>query len=123
MSQVGDLADEPQSRTERRRRATHEQLRSAVVELLTSGEPLPLTSKIIAEAADVAVGTFYNHFQSVDVAVDDALSPLQDVVNAALATIVETADPVEGLGIAVARLIHELRTDPEKWVAARRVGW
>lgn len=66
------------NRTERRWLATHRELLDATIdELLT--DATALSANTIAQRADRAAGTFFNHFDSVDAAVTEALQPVIDL--------------------------------------------
>ena len=113
----------PASRTERRKAATQAALCEAVVELLLASERPRLSSRLIADQADVAVGTFYNHFKTVDEAVDAALAPLSSRADRVVGEIPQSTDPIELLGTFMARFLCELQDEPRLWMAARRAGW
>jgi len=56
-------AEVPETRTERRRRRTHQALLGAGVDVIARVGVSGLTIASITEAADVALGSFYNHFE------------------------------------------------------------
>lgn len=111
------------SRTERRRRETRAALQEAIIDLLIDPEQPRITSRLVAEQADVAVGTFYNHFDTIEDALSATLTPLQQIISDELLGFDANHDPSESVGIVLARLIHKLRSEPRKWMAARRAGW
>lgn len=110
------------NRVGRRRQATQQALHHAVIDLLAAND-LPLTSRTVAEAADVAIGTFYNHFESIEAAIDSAFVPLRERALTVMDQLVESDDPATAMGSALASLIHNLQTDPSQWIAARRAGY
>ncbi len=120
---MSDADSKRLTRTERRRQETHEALRTAVVDLLLREDQPRLTSRLVAEEADVAVGTFYNHFDSIEEAIDASLTPLTELILSSAQGALEPDDPTEGLGILIARFIDDLVTNPRQWVAARRAGF
>lgn len=111
------------TRTERRRLETRQQLLDAVVELLLEERDPRLSSTAIAERADVAVGTFYNHFLSVQEAIDEAFDPLTLLVQERAEDIMSSDDICTGLGNALASLLHRLHIESDVWRAARIAGW
>ena len=112
------------TRTERRRLDTRRRLCEAVIDLLVDGEDQPLTSRAVASRADVAIGTFYNHFEDVEAAIREALRPLFDRWNQLQPNLATTTDDIPAaLGVALARFIRVLQTDPRLWLALRRAGW
>ncbi len=120
---MSDTGSSRPSRTERRRQETHDALRDAVVDLLLLDEQPRLTSRLVAEKADVAVGTFYNHFDSIEDAIEASLIPFTELILTSAEDALEMDDPIEGLGVLIARFIHDLQTNPRPWVAARRAGF
>ena len=67
-----------ETRSERRKRQTHEQLLEATRQLLLEGGRRAVTSRNVADRSDLAVGTFYNHFETVDDAIDGAIAPTRE---------------------------------------------
>jgi AcrR family transcriptional regulator len=88
------------SRSERRRRRTRDALVDAAREVFAAQGVEPTTIEEITEAADVAKGSFYNHFDSKT-----------DVLRA----VVETT--LGALGQALERLTQPLREDPARVIA------
>ena len=111
------------TRTERRRLETRQLLLDAVVELLLEQRDPRLSSTAIAERADVAVGTFYNHFLSVQEAIDEAFNDLTPFVQEGAKDITSSGDICTGFGNALASLLYRLHTEPDMWRAARIAGW
>ena len=110
---MSDADSKRLTRTERRRQETHEALRTAVVDLLLREDQPRLTSRLVAEEADVAVGTFYNHFDSIEEAIDASLTPLTELILSSAQGALEPDDPTEGLGILIARFIDDLVTNAD----------
>jgi len=88
------------SRTERRRRRTRDALVDAAREVFAAQGVEPTTIEEITEAADVAKGSFYNHFDSKS-----------DVLRA----VVEKT--LRELGQALESLTQPLREDPARVIA------
>ena len=121
MTDVG--ADAELTRSERRRAATHRALQDAVIELLLETGHNRLSTTAIAERADVAVGTFYNHFLSVPDAIDTTFeSVAQDFVDA-VAEALQSDDVATGLGVGLGGFFCRLNEAPRIWKAARIAGW
>jgi AcrR family transcriptional regulator len=70
---MAEPAEQPLNRTERRRVATHNDLLDAVRDLMIEHVGPEFTVTDIADRADVAQGTFYNHFGDRDTAIDAAV--------------------------------------------------
>lgn len=62
------------TRTERRREQTHESLLDALYDVVVEDGLAAATVAAVAERADVAIGTFYNHFDSRDDAIAELSS-------------------------------------------------
>lgn len=107
------------TRTERRRLETRESLLDAVVDLLLEQGHNKLSTTEIAERADVAVGTFYNHFLSVPDAIEEAF----DAVAPAFAEAIRSDDVATGLGYGFGGFFCRLNEAPRIWKAARIAGW
>ncbi len=91
----------PLNRAERRRALTRAALIAAARRLFAERGVEATTIQQIAEVADVAKGSFYNHFHS------------REEILAAVA-----AETLEELGRALDREVHEREADPARVVAA-----
>ncbi len=111
------------TRTERRRLATRSSLLDAVIELLVEQQDSRLSSTDIAERADVAVGTFYNHFVSVEEAIEEAFAPLGEAIEMLVSELIEGHDLATELGRVVGSFLWWLSGKPEVWRATRVAGW
>jgi AcrR family transcriptional regulator len=74
----------PETRTQRRRRRTNRALLDAGVDVIAEVGLAKLTISSITEAADVALGSFYNHFEDRDhylrvLFIENAMDWLDDV--------------------------------------------
>lgn len=65
-----------ETRTQRRRRQTHEALLDALFDLSVDNGLNEVTVHDVVEQADVAVGTFYNHFESREEAIAELVNHL-----------------------------------------------
>ena len=108
-----DLARRAEIGRERRAR-TKSQILDAGVMLLAERPPEALTVDAVVEAAGVAKGTFYYHFQSIEElaaavgarlgeSFDDLLTPARQ----------EIEDPVERLCFAFERFMEKAGSDPD----------
>jgi len=80
------------TRAERRRQQTHDALLDAMRDTITEMGLSAATVAEVAERADVAIGTFYNHFDGRD----DAISELADRLSREIEGIIESL--IDGLG-------------------------
>jgi AcrR family transcriptional regulator len=99
------------TRTDRRRERTRARLTEATRALITEKGVSGLRINEITERADVALGSFYNHFESkeeiVDAVVTDSLRELAE----ALAT-GAVEDPAELVSVAIRRFVGLAYDDP-----------
>src|SRR5882757_8823572 len=99
------------NRTDRRRERTRGKLTDATRELIVEKGVSGLRINEITERADVALGSFYNHFESkeeiVDAVVTDSLRELAE----ALAT-GAVEDPAELVSVAIRRFVGLAYDDP-----------
>ncbi|MDG2112020.1 MAG: TetR/AcrR family transcriptional regulator [Actinomycetota bacterium] len=123
MSGQGTTQVEGLTRTQRRRQATRAALLDAVVDLLLEQGHGRLSSTDIANQADVAVGTFYNHFLSVEEAIAAAFEHLVPNFAIAAASAMEYDDAAVGFGRAMGLFLRRLGETPRVWQAARVAGW
>jgi len=102
-----------ETRGERRRRETRDRLLDAALQLMAERSVEGVTIGEIAAAADIAVGSFYNHFQSKE----DIHATLVDVVFETFADaldeqIGQSTDPAEVIGISVYLTLSRAKADP-----------
>ena len=116
-------ATERMTRTERRRLETRASLLDAVIDLLLEQQDSRLSSTDIAEAADVAVGTFYNHFLSVDEAIDATFAHLVPNFADGAAKALMHEDRAVGFGHMMGFFMCRLNEASRVWRAARVAGW
>ncbi|WP_354698951.1 TetR/AcrR family transcriptional regulator [Paraconexibacter sp. AEG42_29] len=101
------------TRTDRRRERTRAKLTGATRELITEKGVAGLRISEITDRADVALGSFYNYFDSkediVDAVVEESLRELAEAV-AHPAT--ADQDPAELVSSAIRRFVHLAYEDP-----------
>ena len=108
-----------ETRSERRKRLTHEQLVAAARELLIQGGPAAVTSREVAATADVAVGTFYNHFETVDDVIEAVVQPLRVWTIEHGQRILAADDYADAVATWVADFLVRLEADGRDFHAAR----
>ena len=95
---------------------------NAVVDLLVEQGTPKLSTTEVAERADVAVGTFYNHFLSLDEAIGAAFDDLRlsqdELVGAASAGL----EPPAAFGSFIGAFLAGLHLQPRLFRAARVAG-
>jgi AcrR family transcriptional regulator len=97
----------------RKRRQTRRRLLSAGTTVLAERGPGNVTVGEIAAAAEVAAGTFYNHFPSVDDFIDQIAQELGRGIEIGRDTLVEIEhDPGCRVAIGVLQLLQMTEDDP-----------
>ena len=100
----------PLTRTERRWLATHQELLDATLDELLGDDPKAISANSISRRADRAPGTFFNHFESVDDAINQALAPVVQLRDEGATLLSDTDDPAGVLpvvfGIVLARCVN-----------------
>ena len=103
----------PLTRTERRRQHARERLVSAVRKLTAEKGVDALTIRDIAEEADIAMGGFYNHFESKDELLQEAVEEIVyqsgeviDAINA------QSDDALEMIATAFITFDAMIQSDP-----------
>ena len=86
---------ESENRTERRRRETHESLLDATLRLLIDNGAAGFSVTDVVDLADVAGGTFYNHFGDRDEAIREVVSRII-AQNAGQVEMLAGDDPLDG---------------------------
>jgi AcrR family transcriptional regulator len=90
-----DDADKPPNRLERRKQRTRAALIKAAQSFIAAGK-LNVPVQDISQAADVGVGSFYNHFESKEQLFQAAVNEVLDAHGALLDTLTESVeDPAE----------------------------
>jgi AcrR family transcriptional regulator len=102
------------TRTDRRRERTRARLTDATRELITEKGVAGLRINEITTRADVALGSFYNHFESKEEIVDAVVAESLRTLTEALATLTdEDQDPAELVSSAIRRFVGLAYTDPD----------
>jgi AcrR family transcriptional regulator len=102
------------TRTERRRARTRESLVSAARGLIAENGVSGLRVGEITERADVALGSFYNHFESKDDVVEAIVSETVRAIAAANTPLIESVeDPAEAASVSYRRFVRLAGEDPE----------
>lgn len=97
----------------RKRRQTRRRLLRAGTTVLVEQGPTQVTAGQIANAAGVAVGTFYNHFPTVDDFVTAVADDLIQAIEIGRDTLNEIEhDPAQRVAIGVLQLLELADTDP-----------
>ncbi|GEM_PF-3383603 len=111
-----------ESRSERRKRVTHATLVDATAELLLEVGPHGVTSRSVADRADVAVGTFYNHFDSIDDALEAVLADTREWARSHAARILTADNYQDAVSAWVADFLRRLEADGREFRLARAAG-
>jgi AcrR family transcriptional regulator len=107
-------ADKPPSRTERRRAETRRRLLEAGQSVIGERGVAGLRITDVTERADVALGSFYNHFSSKEELVDEVVRlSLAAIVDSVLETTPPDGDPAEIIAASIRRFVNLAREDPE----------
>ena len=112
---------DPLTRVERRQRKTREKLIQTVRKLTAESGVDALTVRDIAEGADIALGSFYNHFDSKETLLHEAAADIAfqsgEIIDHANAT---SADALEVIATAFTLFDHMNQQDPILgWFAVR----
>jgi AcrR family transcriptional regulator len=102
------------SRGTRRRARTRQKLTDAAAVLIAEKGVSGLRIQEITDRADVALGSFYNHFESKEDLVEAVVSDTIDVrAQAIVARMASIDDPAEVVSFACRRVIRIAYDDPE----------
>jgi AcrR family transcriptional regulator len=110
---VTDLDDQTTGRGARRRAQTRGRLTEAARGLIASKGVAGLRISEITESADVALGSFYNHFESKDDLVEAIVTESLEALAAAVAEGEPGQDPAELVAAAIRRFVRLAYDDPE----------
>ena len=110
------------TRSERRQLETRNSMLEAVVDLLVETGTPKLSTTDIAERADVAVGTFYNHFLSVEEAIDEVFAHWRPNQEELVRATIAGLDAAAAFGRLVGGFLARLHHAPRVWRAARIAG-
>jgi AcrR family transcriptional regulator len=102
------------TRGTRRRARTRQKLTEAASVLIAEKGVAGLRIQEITERADVALGSFYNHFKTKEQLVEAVVTDTIDVrARGIVATMASIADPAEAVSFACRRVIGIAYEDPE----------
>ena len=112
-------SDASLTRTERRRRATHEDFLAAVRTLLVESGVTAVTARRAAKLADHASATFYSHFETVDDAIREAVAPTADWARCWADTIASSDDFAGAVADWIADFLVRIEVDGSEWEVVR----
>jgi AcrR family transcriptional regulator len=115
--------DAPLTRTERRWIATHDELVAATLDELLGPTPQNISATSIATRADRAAGTFFNHFDSVESAVTEAMQPVVDLRDAVLDLFNTAEDPATIVPLVLGSVMGAVASVNRELLAARANGY
>ncbi|MGQ0824655.1 MAG: TetR/AcrR family transcriptional regulator [Actinomycetota bacterium] len=103
----------PAARQDRRRARTRAKLVAATRRVIADKGVARATIATIAESADVGFGSFYNHFESKDDAIEAVATEVVDELGADLdALTATTEDPAEVVSASLRHTIARVDVDP-----------
>jgi AcrR family transcriptional regulator len=104
----------PPTRGTQRRQQTRQKLTVAAAALIAEKGVSGLRIQELAERADVALGSFYNHFESKEELVEAVVTETIDVrAQTIVAEMTALSDPAEIVAFATRRVIRIAYDDPE----------
>jgi AcrR family transcriptional regulator len=103
-----------ESRRDRKRNRTRLELVGSARSLIAEHGVAALRVSDVTERSDVALGSFYSHFETKDEIVEAVVSEAVTALADAIGDMGDhLADPAEAMSIGARRLIELCRTDPE----------
>lgn len=106
--------DKPAGRTERQRQRTRRQLLDAGRSLIAAKGVAGLRIQEITEAADVALGSFYNYFESKDVFLEAIITEsLSELAATTVGAGADDFDPADVVALASLRIISLAYSEPD----------
>jgi AcrR family transcriptional regulator len=106
--------DKPTSRTERQQQRTRRQLLDAGRSLIAAKGVAGLRIQEITETADVALGSFYNYFESKDEFLEAIITEsLSELAATTVGTAENTSDPADVVALACLRIIRLAYAEPD----------
>jgi AcrR family transcriptional regulator len=107
------MAEVAPNRRERRRERTRDAMTDAARELITEKGVAGLRISEITERADVALGSFYNHFESKEDLVEAVVAEsLQSLAEALATPATADQDPAEVVSLAIRKFVGLAYADP-----------
>jgi AcrR family transcriptional regulator len=116
-----DISGRPGGRVERRKARTRLNLLAAARHLFAARGVENTAIAAIAERADIAIGSFYNHFSTKDELLDALIErALSEQLRLLQRRQAEVSDPAEKISVAHRHLVRIVRTDPDwAWLLVR----
>jgi AcrR family transcriptional regulator len=106
--------DKPASRTERQQQRTRRQLLDAGRSLIAAKGVAGLRIQEITETADVALGSFYNYFESKDEFLAAIITEsLSELAATTIGTAEDAVDPADVVALACLRIIRLAYAEPD----------
>ena len=102
------------TRTQRQQQRTRRLLLDAGRELVAANGVSGLRVQDVTERADIALGSFYNYFDSKDALLEAVISEtLSAMAAATVADVDETTDPADAVAMANLRVVGLARSEPD----------
>jgi len=102
------------SRRERRRERARQELLTAARELIAEKGVAELRVSDVTERIDIALGSFYSHFETKDQIVEEVLSETVSALADAIGDVGDhLEDPAEAMSIGIRKLVGLCDSDPE----------
>ena len=102
------------TRTQRQQQRTRRLLLDAGRELVAANGVSGLRVQDVTERADIALGSFYNYFDSKDALLEAVISEtLSAMAAATVADVDETTDPADVVAMANLRVVGLARSEPD----------
>jgi AcrR family transcriptional regulator len=108
------VEDKPMSRAERQRARTRRQLLDAGRSLVAAKGVAGLRIQEITETADVALGSFYNYYESKDEFLEAIITEsLSELAAGTIGAAEDTVDPADVVALACVRIIRLAYAEPD----------
>lgn len=108
------VEDKPVSRAERQRARTRRQLLDAGRSLVAAKGVAGLRIQEITETADVALGSFYNYYESKDEFLEAIITEsLSELAATTIGAAEDTVDPADVVALACVRIIRLAYDEPD----------
>lgn len=106
--------DKQMTRTERQRRRTRRQLLDAGRTLIAAKGVPGLRIQEITDEADIALGSFYNYFDSKEAFLEAVITEsLSELASAIIGNADNETDPAEVVALACLRVVRLAQTEPD----------
>ncbi|NGX10032.1 TetR/AcrR family transcriptional regulator [Mycobacteroides franklinii] len=106
--------DKQMTRTERQRRRTRRQLLDAGRTLIAAKGVPGLRIQEITDKADIALGSFYNYFDSKEAFLEAVITEsLSELASAIIGNADNETDPAEVVALACLRVVRLAQTEPD----------